>query len=204
MELAVIVLILILVAIVASIGASIILIALVLALAVGVLTLVQLLLGWILEKICGKRPSWILSKPTFAVEAVIAVILFYFWFTTPIQGLDVPTEDCAYIAVSHSSVARRDRDVTDRETIEEIGEALAEQKVTRRINVRFLNEGMVDGNNGLFLTFYEEDGTLIRKVRIIDNQIGVSKKEQGRDTYYVYYNFVDKTDIGGIIDKHKK
>lgn len=76
--------------------------------------------------------------------------------------------------------------------------------MTRRINVRFLNEGMIDGNNGLFLTFYEEDGTLIRKVRIIDNQIGVSKKEQGRDTYYVYYNFVDKTDIGGIIDKHKK
>lgn len=204
MEIATLVLGIILIAMVASIGASLIFIAIVIGLGIGVLIIVRNIIGKILEKVCGKEPEWLRSKVFYVIEGIIGVAVIWLWFTTPTQALNVPLDDCAYISISrYVGDGNKMEIIDDPEAIAEFDKVFKEQKVTRRINVRFLNEGMVDGPNGLFIAFYREDDSLIRRVRVTSELIGISKKDQGNLTFYAYYNFVDKLSYGSILDKYE-
>lgn len=123
---------------------------------------------------------------SFVIEGIVVAILCYSWFTTPVVPFEIP-EPCVTIGVNNTGYGSYDYEITHKEQVDQIVEWLENREMKRRLNIRFLNEGMMDGNTGTFLYFLQEDGTLIRKVRIFDNYIGITKKDSGTTTSYNYY-----------------
>ena len=187
-----------------TLGASIIGIAVALGVVVGALTLAQLLLGAVLRGVTGKRPRWLLSAGSFVVEGLVAAALFAVWYTTPVQPLRIPVENCAYISVSNTGYGPAERDITDPAQIRAMADALEAQTLLRRVNLRFLNEGMVDGTNGTYITFCDEAGGVIRKLRITADYVGVAKKDNSTLTVYTYYRTCEETDLSAVSRVHQE
>lgn len=183
-----------------AVGATLLVPAGMLAAVVGVLSLVQLLLGWIAEHVAGKRPKWLFSPAVWVLECVLAVLLFGMWYTAPAR-LDLPVRDCALVGVATSATGRIKVTLTEQEKIEGIVEVLEPQPLGRRINIRFLNEGTIDGTDGFFLSFFNEEQERILKVRILGDYIGVTRR---KDPYpnecYVYYRVGDEVDLSQLYE----
>lgn len=152
---------------------------------VVILMVIQVALGKVLEKTTGKPQKWMMSKKTFIIETVIAIAVILIYFNFPVDSGDLIPEHYASVSYSTALDDGGSQTIDHEEPLETLEKMLEGNMLKRKVNVRFLDETEVMHDyNGIFLYFRDENGDLIKKVRLYGDLFGVSKKEDGKFTYY--------------------
>lgn len=150
------------------------------------LIVIQVVLGKILTAVTGKPQRWLMSKKTFLIEGVIAAVVVVVYFNLPVDSGDLIPDK--YASVSYSTSQEDDggdQTIDHGDQLETLTRLLEGHRLRRRLNLRFINEAEVMHDySGVFLYFRDENGDLIKKIRLYGDLFGVAKKE---DKDFVYY-----------------
>lgn len=149
------------------------------------LVLIQLALAMLIKAITGSAPERLLSSKTFKIEAVIAIAIIFAYYLKPVNSGELIPDECYSISYSMANDDGGSRSVDRTEQVEDMLDLLEYYELKRRLNLRFLNEGVImHDNGGLFLYLRDENGTLLKKVRLYGDMFGVANKEDGEFSYY--------------------
>lgn len=149
------------------------------------LIIIQIILAIIIKAITGKSPGWLLSKTTFKIEAVIVIIIIFVIYGTPVKTSTLIPESCATITYSTDLDDGGNNTVYRSEQVEEIIEMLGNYEVNRRLNYDFINEAVIlHDYGGMFFYLRDENGELLKKVRLYGDMFGFADELDDKFTYF--------------------
>ncbi|MGN1343447.1 MAG: hypothetical protein ACI4U3_02635 [Traorella sp.] len=150
-----------------------------------ILILIQIALAMLIKAITGRSPSWLLSKTAFKIEAVIAIVVIFAFYLKPVDSATLIPDNCSTISYSTDMDDGGKATVYRQEQVEDIIDLLGNYELNRRLNFEFINETVIMHDyGGMFLHLRDENGELLKKVRLYGDMFGFADKEDEKFTYY--------------------
>lgn len=158
-------------------------------LALGILTLLQYLFFLVVKKSTGKEFELRLNTVGFVVETIILIALFAAYASLPAQPIKIEASECASIYHVYGTTefdGTGAPNYTYEETIEQLVDELNALEVSHTLptTIRYAYPNAKTGHKFDYYYFYDRDGNFLLKVCLYDDIVGVSKKLDGKFSYY--------------------
>lgn len=158
-------------------------------LALGILALLQYLFFLLVKKSTGKEFELQLNTAGFMIETIILIALFVAYASLPAKPIKIDASECEsayYVNGTTDFDGTGSPSYTYDETIEQLVEELEGLKVSHTLptTIRYAYPNAKTGRKFDYYYFYDRDGDFMLKVCLYDDIVGVSKKLDGKFSYY--------------------
>ena len=149
------------------------------------LSLLQWIIGLVIEGTTGKRPAWLFSEAAFNVEFLLIVALAAGYANIPLHPARMNGENISLVYDTseigpNTGVAR----ISHRENIDSLVEELSGIKASHVFTTS--KEALQKAQNrtaGKYY-FYDSSGKLVKKIALAQGLMGVSSRLDGKFTWY--------------------
>ena len=151
----------------------------------GVFSLIQWIIGLVVEGVTGKRPAWLFSESAFNVEILLIIALAAGYANFPLHPARMNAESIALVCNTDRAAPDSGQAAfSHRENVESLVETLNGIQVSHVFTTgKETLEKAQSRKTGKYY-FYDSNGKFVKKIALAQGLIGVSSRQDGKFTWY--------------------
>ena len=149
------------------------------------LSLLQWIIGLVIEGTTGKRPAWLFSEASFHVEVLLIIALAVGYANFPLHPARMNAENISLVYdTSEAGPDTGEARISHRENVDSLVEKLNTIQVSHVLTTgKDILEKAQNRTAGKYY-FYDSSGKLVKKIALAQGLLGVSSRQDGKFTWY--------------------
>ena len=149
------------------------------------LSLLQWIIGLVVESVTGNRPAWLSSEAAFNVEVLLIVALAVGYANFPLHPARMNAETVTLVCDTAQTAPDSGRArFSHRENVESLVDALNGIRVSHVFTTDQEILEQAQNRTAGKCYFYDSSGKLVKKIAIAPGLLGVSARQDGKFTWY--------------------